>query len=448
MPLQHVRVPGRATAAAARRCSPKYADGRRRRCRCRPARSPPTATGWIERVDRRGAAVTAPAVATAAPPRLAPRAASRALAVGARRVPRVFFAWPVAAIIGRGLAPGGGADRRRARRPRRSGTSPGSRSGRRRSRPSLTLPSALPGAYVLARFEFRGPAAVLAARHGAVRAADRRRRRRLPGPARPASARARLGVGADPRSPTSSSTTPSWCAPSAALWAHLDPRLEEAARVLGASPLARLPRGDAARCSARRSAAAASIVFLFTFTSFGVVLILGGPRHATLEVEIYRQTAQLLDLAAAAALAVAAARRRRRAAARLVDAAAGAPGARPAAGAGGRRPRAGRAPPASGRSLAADLALHGRAARRCRSPCSSSARSSTPTATGSTATGALGRAAAGTSRARARRSTPIGNSLRYAVAATALAVVARRCWPRPAIAYGRGRWRGGCSTPA
>ena len=51
-------------------------------------------------------------------------------------------------------------------------------------------------------------------------------------------------------------------------------------------------------------AAASAIVFLFTFTSFGVVLLLGGPRHSTLEVEIYRQTAQLLDLQVAAALAL------------------------------------------------------------------------------------------------------------------------------------------------
>jgi thiamine transport system permease protein len=47
---------------------------------------------------------------------------------------------------------------------------------------------------------------------------------------------------------------------------------------------------------------AASIVFLFTVTSFGVVLLLGGPRDTTLEVEIYRQTAILLDLPTAAAL--------------------------------------------------------------------------------------------------------------------------------------------------
>ena len=47
---------------------------------------------------------------------------------------------------------------------------------------------------------------------------------------------------------------------------------------------------------------AASIVLLFTATSFGVVLLLGGPRDTTLEVEIYRQAAIVLDLPAAAAL--------------------------------------------------------------------------------------------------------------------------------------------------
>lgn len=87
------------------------------------------------------------------------------------------------------------------------------------------------------------------------------------------------------------------------LWTHLDPRLEEAARTLGAGRLktflfVTLPLLRPA------VAAAASIVFLFTFTSFGVVLILGGPGLATLEVEIYRQTAVLLDLPIAGALAV------------------------------------------------------------------------------------------------------------------------------------------------
>jgi thiamine transport system permease protein len=87
------------------------------------------------------------------------------------------------------------------------------------------------------------------------------------------------------------------------LWSHLDPRQEEAARVLGAS------RWQAFRTVTLPSlrpaiAAAASIVFLFTFTSFGVILILGGPSYATLEVEIYRQTVSLLDLPLAAALTI------------------------------------------------------------------------------------------------------------------------------------------------
>ena len=51
-------------------------------------------------------------------------------------------------------------------------------------------------------------------------------------------------------------------------------------------------------------ASAASIVFLFCFTSFGVVLILGGIRYRTLEVEIYQQAVTFLDLPAAGALAV------------------------------------------------------------------------------------------------------------------------------------------------
>ena len=87
------------------------------------------------------------------------------------------------------------------------------------------------------------------------------------------------------------------------LWAHLDPTLEESARVLGAGRLqvlwhVTLPLLRPAIASA------ASIVFLFSFTSFGVVLILGGLGTTTLEVEIYRQTAQLLDLQVAAVLAV------------------------------------------------------------------------------------------------------------------------------------------------
>jgi thiamine transport system permease protein len=49
---------------------------------------------------------------------------------------------------------------------------------------------------------------------------------------------------------------------------------------------------------------AASVVFLFCATAFGVVLTLGGVRYSTVETQIYLLTTQLLDLRAAAALSV------------------------------------------------------------------------------------------------------------------------------------------------
>ncbi|MEW2132254.1 iron ABC transporter permease [Streptomyces sp. NPDC005435] len=85
------------------------------------------------------------------------------------------------------------------------------------------------------------------------------------------------------------------------LWAQLDPRQEEAARMLGASPLGAWRR-ITLPALAPAVAAAALMVFLFTFTSFGVVQILGGPTFSTLEVEIYRQTSEVFDLTTAAVL--------------------------------------------------------------------------------------------------------------------------------------------------
>jgi thiamine transport system permease protein len=86
-------------------------------------------------------------------------------------------------------------------------------------------------------------------------------------------------------------------------WANLDPRLEDAARSLGASRW-RAVREVSLPLLRPAIAASAAIVFLFTFTSFGVVLILGGPGLATLEVEIHRATTQLLDLPLASVLAL------------------------------------------------------------------------------------------------------------------------------------------------
>ena len=87
------------------------------------------------------------------------------------------------------------------------------------------------------------------------------------------------------------------------LWRHLDAGPVLAARSLGATPLRAFLQVTLPRLRPALTAAAA-VVFLFTFTSFGVVLILGGPGRSTLEVEIHRATAQLLDLRTAAALSV------------------------------------------------------------------------------------------------------------------------------------------------
>jgi thiamine transport system permease protein len=208
----------------------------------------------------------------------------------------VFFAWPVAAIIGRGLSVDGLRDVL---------SDPGLRSvawftlWQAALSTALTLLLGLLPAFVLARYRFPGRALVLAVVTvpfvlptvvvGTAFLAL------LPG---------------------------SWDQTAAAiivahvyfnlavvvrtvgtLWGQLDPRTEDAARTLGASPRqvlwhVTLPQLRPALL------AAASITFLFTFTSFGVVRILGGPRHPTIEVEIWRLTTQAFDLEAAAALAL------------------------------------------------------------------------------------------------------------------------------------------------
>jgi thiamine transport system permease protein len=86
-------------------------------------------------------------------------------------------------------------------------------------------------------------------------------------------------------------------------WSHLDPRLVYAARSLGANRW-RTFRKVTLPLLMPAIAAAALLVFIFDFTSFGVILVLGGPRFATLEVEIYYQTISLFNLPMAAVLSV------------------------------------------------------------------------------------------------------------------------------------------------
>ncbi|TQL02553.1 iron ABC transporter permease [Cellulomonas sp. SLBN-39] len=87
------------------------------------------------------------------------------------------------------------------------------------------------------------------------------------------------------------------------LWERLDPRAEQAARSLGASPW-RAFRTVTLPALAPAIASAASLTFLFCATAFGTVLVLGGRRFGTVETEIWVQTTQYLDLRAAAVLSV------------------------------------------------------------------------------------------------------------------------------------------------
>ena len=83
----------------------------------------------------------------------------------------------------------------------------------------------------------------------------------------------------------------------------LDPKLEQAARSLGADPFH--VWSNVIFPLLRPALLAASLlVFLFDFTSFGVILLLGGSQFATLEVEIYLRVLKLPNLSLAALLSV------------------------------------------------------------------------------------------------------------------------------------------------
>ncbi|MFJ8790211.1 ABC transporter permease [Streptomyces sp. NPDC102462] len=222
----------------------------------------------------------------------------------------VFFAWPVAAIVARGLKPDGAWQLGRI-------TDVVTRSDIRHvlwfttwqalASTALTLLVALPGAYVFARLDFPGKRLLRAVVTVPFV---------LPTVVVGTAFLALVGRGGllDDLWGVRLDTTV-WAILLAhvffnyavvvrtvgGLWSGLDPRQEEAARMLGAGPLTAW-RKVTLPALAPAVAAAALMVFLFTFTSFGVVQILGGPTFATLEVEIYRQTSQIFDLSTAAVL--------------------------------------------------------------------------------------------------------------------------------------------------
>jgi thiamine transport system permease protein len=232
-----------------------------------------------------------------------------------------FFVQPVAAIVWRGLAPAGTLDLGTVGQVL---TSPSVRSvvwftvWQAAASTALTLALGLPGAYALSRLRFRGRRTVAAlvlvpfvlptVVVGSAFLA-------LLGPRSPVNGllTATLGAGA-PQLDLRRTVLAVLLAHAffnyavvvrtvGGAWANLDPRLEDAARSLGASRW-RAVREVSLPLLRPAIAASAAIVFLFTFTSFGVILILGGPGLATIEVEIHRATTQLLDLPLASVLAL------------------------------------------------------------------------------------------------------------------------------------------------
>ncbi len=86
-------------------------------------------------------------------------------------------------------------------------------------------------------------------------------------------------------------------------WGRLSIKLRNAAQVLGANWFESTVRIILPLISPA-ILAAGLLVFIFDFTSFGVILVLGGARFSTLEVEIYYQTISLFNLPVAAVLSL------------------------------------------------------------------------------------------------------------------------------------------------
>ncbi|MDX2160521.1 MAG: iron ABC transporter permease [bacterium] len=233
----------------------------------------------------------------------------------------VFFFYPLLSILGISLAPGGTLDL--SGFGRIAGSDYYWRTflfttGQAAASTVLTLCLAFPAAYMFARYDFPGkrvllslatlpfvlPTVVVAAAFSALLGEDGLVNQALTAlfgvQAAPIQLEGTLGIILIAHVFYNYSVAMRLIA---SYWASLSPRMDEAARVLGAHGWALWWR---IRLPALRPAilAAAALVFIFTFTSFGVVLILGGIRFATLEVEIYNQARNLFDLQTAAALSL------------------------------------------------------------------------------------------------------------------------------------------------
>ena len=293
----------------------------------------------------------------------------------------LFFAFPLAAILERGLRSEGasGSAARRPHRPGHRATSSGSPLWQAVASTALTLVVALPAAYVLGRYAFRGRGRRAGARHRPVRPPHRRRRA---GVSRGASGRARARPARDPRR---------------ARVLQRRGRRPDRGDVLGRPrparlrsrgdarrrPVAELPRGDAAAARARARRGGGARLPLHVH----LVRHRPDPRRAELRDDRDRDLqpggAALRPARRGRARARPAGLRGRRRAGR--DPARGEAGGRRAGAAGGGRP-----PPAARvgarRRSSRGVSAGSRSSSGFRSPCSSSARSQSGTDTGSTRT--------------------------------------------------------------
>ncbi len=86
-------------------------------------------------------------------------------------------------------------------------------------------------------------------------------------------------------------------------WQTIDPKIAQASYMLGANKLKSFSKITLPILTPS-IISASLLTFIFNFTSFGVILILGGPTFSTIEVAIYRQTINFFDLNLAAILSI------------------------------------------------------------------------------------------------------------------------------------------------
>ncbi len=88
-----------------------------------------------------------------------------------------------------------------------------------------------------------------------------------------------------------------------AVWSSIDPKIEDAARSLGAGEL-RVFHYVTFPMILPGILASLALTFIFSFMSFAIVLVLGGVKYATIEVNIYTLMTVILDYKMGSALAI------------------------------------------------------------------------------------------------------------------------------------------------